>query len=25
VFEVDARQSNDVKILIHALLAILQD
>jgi signal recognition particle receptor subunit beta len=24
VFEVDARQSNDVKILIHALLAILQ-
>lgn len=25
VFEVDARQANDVKILIHALLAILQD
>lgn len=25
VFEVDVRQSNDVKILIHALLAILQD
>ncbi|MEN9847839.1 MAG: hypothetical protein RL368_579 [Pseudomonadota bacterium] len=24
VFEVDARQANDVKILIHALLAILQ-
>lgn len=25
IFEIDARQSNDVKILIHALLATLQD